>query len=175
MKSRKVRSPLYTLAIYLPNGKASITVIRKVTITPNSSVRMILEFLGFQQNIQQVDEYRYRNDKDGRHHGLYRGDAKINARKQVKCLDRRRHCITAACARCRSQRRHIKMEGISPKWEWWLCFATQFIFFYFPVKGGQPDVEETRGLGLVAAGMIEDTLNMKFFDAGQIEGRNGTG
>jgi len=56
-----------------------------------------------------------------------------------------------------------------------LCFVAEVVFFELAVESGKADVEQAGSFGLVAAGMIEDALDMQFFYAGHIEGRYGAG
>ena len=49
-------------------------------------------------------------------------------------------------------------------------FVAELVFFDLPVEGGKPDIEQAGGLRLITAGMVQHSLYMKFFDAGEIEG-----
>ena len=56
-----------------------------------------------------------------------------------------------------------------------LAFEGQCIFFDFPVKGAQPDIEKPCGFCLIAPGVDEHRLDMEFLDAGQVKVRDRTG
>lgn len=49
-------------------------------------------------------------------------------------------------------------------------FVAEFVFFDLAVEGREPDIEQAGSFRLVAAGMVQYSLYMKFFDAGQIKG-----
>lgn len=49
-------------------------------------------------------------------------------------------------------------------------FVAELVFFDLSVKGREPDIEQAGGFRLVAAGMVQYSLYMKFFDAGEIKG-----
>jgi hypothetical protein len=52
-------------------------------------------------------------------------------------------------------------------------FVTEFVFLDLSVEGGEPDIEQSGGFRLITAGVVQDSLDMKFFDACKIEGGQG--
>src|SRR3981189_910645 len=67
------------------------------------------------------------------------------------------------------KRRYAKMEGPFgiPALR---GFVAKLVFFDLSIEGGEPDIEQAGGFCLIAAGMVQDPLYMKFFNAGEIEG-----
>ena len=74
-----------------------------------------------------------------------------------------------------------EMAGFFPEWKGFFKmeilagfgvsgFVGEVVFFYFSVEGGESDIKETGGFGLIAFGVIEDPLDVEFFHAGQVEG-----
>jgi len=54
--------------------------------------------------------------------------------------------------------------GIEP-----LGLVAEVVFFYLTIEGGEPDVEEAGGFGLIAFCVVEDPLDVEFFYAGEVE------
>ena len=50
-------------------------------------------------------------------------------------------------------------------------FVAELVFFDLAVEGGQSDIEEAGGFGLIALGMVEHPLDMELLYAGHVEGR----